>query len=403
MTESSCPVHRQNQDGHQNADRRKSAAMATRNTAPDAGAHWVKSATVARKVLRSKYALQAGAGADQLHFDDPQHAPVFFLDGKEHFSKRQKTGRFLSPKAVTEQHTEIMQRIAGELLQDFQKEGQGKLENISFQLAIEVVGEILGLTNSDQAARAKRIQRVLHSSLAQSKPGLSRLLLRTRQAFHTMNFFLRDVKPAIEARKNQPRNDAISFYLEEGYPTKAIIVECLTYGTAGMLTTREFITMCAWYLFEDESLRQRYLDSDSKGQLDILLEILRLEPVAAMIHRKVNEEVDGLPEGPLPAGETYGIDIRRINVSEEMAGECPFAVDPDRAQKMQNTGRYMSFGDGPHSCPGWQVALHETRIFLDQLFRIPGLKLEREPDMNWNPQLKSYELRNADISCSAGN
>ena len=52
-----------------------------------------------------------------------------------------------------------------------------------------------------------------------------------------------------------------------------------------------------------------------------------------------------------------------------------------------------------HRDEEWQVALHETRIFLDHLFRVPGINLDREPDMQWNSMLGSYELRNAIVSC----
>lgn len=395
MTEavaSGCPMH-------DNVDRRKSAKLAAKMTKPDGGAHWVKKPSVARAILRSPEALQAGAGAEMLNFENPEHMPVFFLDGADHRKKRTKTQKFLSPKAVSEQHHTIMREVTDELLAEFQRAGTAKLEDVSFQLAIEVVGEILGLTNSDQAGRAKRIQRVLYASIAQREGNFANRILKFQQAFHTGNFFLWDVLPAIKARKKAPKNDAISFYIEEGYSNMAIVVECLTYGAAGMLTTREFIVMTAWYLFEDLALRQRFLDGDSKEQINILLEILRLEPVAAMVHRRVNAEVEGLGDKPMPAGELYGIDIRAANVDEELVGECPFALDPDRAQRQRDTGRYMSFADGPHNCPGWQVALHETRIFLEQLFKLPGVKLDREPDMSWNEGVKGYELRNAMISC----
>ncbi len=142
--------------------------------------------------------------------------------------------------------------------------------------------------------------------------------------------------------------------------------------------------MAAWYLFEDSVLRQRFLDGNENEQLAILLEIVRLEPVAAMVHRTVNEEVEGVGESVRPAGELYAIDIRAANVDNEMVGECPFALDPGRAARQRDSGRFLTFSDGAHNCPGWHVAMHETRIFLDQLFRIPGLKLEREPDMGWN-------------------
>lgn len=391
-TTAGCPVR-------DPADRRKSADIALRNTQPDAGAHWIKKASVARQILRSKNAVQAGAGAEFLKYENPEHAPVFFLEGQDHFNKRQKTQRFLSPKAVTDQHYLIMERISDALLAQFRQQGRAKLEDISFELAIEVVSEILGLTNSDKAGRARRIQRVLYASIAKNMSGLAGLWLNVRRVFHTGIFFLMDVRPAIKARKRAPKEDAISFYLEEGYSNTAIIVECLTYGTAGMLTTREYIVMVAWYLFEDAALRQQFLDGEMKEQMAILMEILRLEPVAAMVHRRVHEEVVDDAQAVHPAGGLFGIDIRAANTDEELVGECPYAVDPDRAKRQKDIGRYLSFSDGIHGCPGWQVALHETRIFLHRLFQVPGLKLEREPDIGWNDQLKSYELRNAVISC----
>ncbi len=390
---SGCPVSHA-------ADRRKSAAIALQNTRPDDGAHWVKDPALAHDILRNKAAIQAGAGADAVKFENPEQAPVFFLDGVEHSNKRRKTQRFLSPKMVSEQHFTVMRRVTDTLLAKFRNEGAARLEDLSFQLAIEVVGEILGLTDSDQQARARRIQRVLATSMDKSAPGIRGSLVRFRRALHTGLFFLLDVRPAINSRRRSPRGDAISFYIEEGYSNMAIVIECLTYGTAGMLTTREFIVMAAWYLFEDSALRARFLAGDSRDQLAILLEILRLEPVAAMVHRRVNEEVTEADGSRVPPGEKYGIDIRAANVDESGVGECPFAVDPERAKRLGDTGRFLSFADGPHMCPGWLVALHETRIFLEQLFQLEGIELVREPDISWNEQLKSYELRNARIACS---
>jgi cytochrome P450 len=357
---STCPVH-------ENIDRRKSAAIARANTKPDDDAHWVKKPSLARKILRSKELRQAGASADLIKFKDPEHAPVFFLDGIEHFNKRRKTQRFLSPKAISDQHFVVMNKVTEDLLRQFRAQGTAKLEDLSFSLAIEVVGEILGLTNSEQGARARRIQHVLKASIANAGDSkLSRLWLNIARAYHLGIFFFSDVRPAINARKIAPKGDAISVYLEEKYSYFSIVIECLTYGTAGMLTTREFIIMVAWYLFEHDALRERFLAGDANDQLAILMEILRLEPVAAMIHRRVHEDVEGVAEKTLPPREKYGIDIRAANVDEELAGECPFKIDPDRAKRQGDQGRYLSFGDGPHTCPGWQVALHETRIFLQQ-------------------------------------
>ncbi len=48
-----------------------------------------------------------------------------------------------------------------------------------------------------------------------------------------------------------------------------------------------------------------------------------------------------------------------------------------------------------------QVALHETRVFLNQLMPIPGVRLERAPDMAWNQSLMICELRNAVVVCDS--
>jgi cytochrome P450 len=80
-------------------------------------------------------------------------------------------------------------------------------------------------------------------------------------------------------------------------------------------------------------------------------------------------------------------------------GECPYALDPDRARRVKMVGSYLSFGDGSHRCPGAQVALTETRVFLDRLLRVPGIRLHREPDLCWTDELMGYELRNAVVTC----
>ena len=43
--------------------------------------------------------------------------------------------------------------------------------------------------------------------------------------------------------------------------------------------------------------------------------------------------------------------------------------------------------------------MNETRIFIDGLLRVPGIRLERAPDLLWNAPLMSYELRNAVVVC----
>jgi hypothetical protein len=38
-------------------------------------------------------------------------------------------------------------------------------------------------------------------------------------------------------------------------------------------------------------------------------------------------------------------------------------------------------------------------MFLDALLRVPGVRLERAPDVGWSELLMSYELRDAVVAC----
>ncbi len=103
----------------------------------------------------------------------------------------------------------------------------------------------------------------------------------------------------------------------------------------------------------------------------------------------------------LAAGTLIEVDIRAVNADPSAAGECPFHLDPAR-QKPESKAfeSLMSFGDGPHRCPGATVALQETAIFLNLLLRIPGVHLAQAPTVTFNPLLASYELRGAILAIS---
>jgi cytochrome P450 len=60
---------------------------------------------------------------------------------------------------------------------------------------------------------------------------------------------------------------------------------------------------------------------------------------------------------------------------------------------------WLSFGDGPHRCPGAQVAMHETRVFIDALLRVPGIRLAKPPTLGWIEEINGYELHGAIVEC----
>jgi cytochrome P450 len=377
----------------------KTARMAAEWVVPEPGSRLIQRFADLRLILRSGSSLQSGVEVAPVEQDDPTRASIFFLDGEAHARRRAAIGAFFTSPAITKLHMPVMQTTADALIREFRARGRARLDDLSLRLAVAVTAKIVGLTNSDIDRMAKRIEKSSRATMA-ARGGLWKILAGLLARFYGLQVFYFDVRPAVAARRAERAADVISRLLDEGRSEKEILVECLTFGLAGMTTTREFIVMAAWHLFEREDLRRRFLDGDDAEKMAILMEVLRLEPVASMIYRTLGEDIGDLATEPLNAGTRVSLCIRAANLDESAVGPKPMMLDPDRAKRLNVHAGYMSFGDGDHRCPGSQVALIETRVFLDKLFRVPGIRLVRSPDIRWAPpMLMSYELRNAIIAC----
>ncbi|MEZ4382729.1 MAG: cytochrome P450 [Nannocystaceae bacterium] len=379
-----CPFSSANSDS-------KSAATVGRRLKALDGVEYVRDYPSARGILLDKGLLQAGAGAEFVDLSDPDMTPVFYLDGAVHRRKRANIARFFTNKAIAERYQAIIERETTRLLGQLRRDGTARLDIISFELTVAVAANIVGLTNSDIPKMARRLARILAAASFERPPLPARLRQGLGRAVSALGFYTRDVIPALRARRRAPQDDLLSELVAKKASLRSIMIECMTYAGAGMVTTREFIVMAAWHLFDDAALRADFLAGDEERQLAILYEILRIEPIASVLMRR-----EGGSGGD---AKTYGLDIRAVNSDEAVVGACPFKIDPERGARTKANGAFLSFGAGAHHCPGKQVALHETRLFLDALLRVPGIRLARAPDVGWSDALLSYELRDAVVTC----
>jgi cytochrome P450 len=212
-----------------------------------------------------------------------------------------------------------------------------------------------------------------------------------------LRFYWSDVRPAIRARRRRPQDDVISHLVERGHGDADILIEAVTYGAAGMVTTREFISMAAWHLLQDQALRDDYLARDGDGRKRFLAEVVRLEPVVGHLMRRVEEpldlDVDGRTETLAP-GTLVDIDIRAANTDASAVGDDPLALKPDRTMRARGLQPYaLAFGDGHHRCPGSFLALEEADVFLNRLLRLPGLRIASGPTLRFSELVQGYELR----------
>jgi cytochrome P450 len=392
---SACPAQNDRDD-------RKSSAIADSAARPLAGYAPVAEFNLARDILRSSAIRQGMDGGEYFAEKDPGRIPVIFLDGEIHRKRRGQIARYFTPKAINDRHRLVMERTTEELMDQLRHSGRGQLDVMSLRLASDVAAEIVGLTSSDASAMSDRLRKKFRASSRAKRPGLRGRLGRIEDVARTLLFHRRDVIPAIRDRQGQDRDDVISFLVREGYSDQEILVECMTYATAGMITTREFIVMVAWQLFEKEELCKLFLTGGEQVQFAILDEILRIDPVAAYIYRRAEADMVAEDGRTVKAGEQFRIDIRTANLDEAVTGECPFAIDPERPKRQRMTSSWLSFGDGPHRCPGAQVAMHETRVFIDALLRMPGIRLAKPPTLGWLEEINGYELHGAIVECDRG-
>jgi cytochrome P450 len=350
----------------------------------------------ARALLRSTDTRQAGFGIENANrLKGKMRMPVLYRDGAEHREHRRQTAKYFTPRRVDSAYRSLMERLADQQCDVLRRRGAANLSDLSFQLAVAVAGEVIGLTEG-RGSMARRLNRFFDNVDGGRNWRSPRAIYgQLRNNFAVAAFYWRDVRPNVIARRRERRDDLISHLIDEGCNQGEILGECVTFAAAGMITTREFITLVAWHLFSDDDLRVAYLGGSEKERVAILHEILRLEPVVANLARTTTADisVEGA-HGPvtIPAGARVDLGVAAANLDRAAVGADPGAICPGRplADGVGDAG--LSFGDGPHRCPGAYIAIQETDIFLTKLFALPGLRMAQAPTVRIRPEIASYEL-----------
>ena len=352
---------------------------------PD-GVWEIQDYATARRFLRHTDTRQAGLGIENaLRHQGRMRLPMLYRDGPEHREQRRQTARYFTPKRVESAYGELMHRLAGQQCEVLRRRGAADLSALSFQLAVAVAAEVVGLTESPPGM-PRRLDRFFRIPDPDAR-GLAAARQKAANNAVLLSFLWRDVRPAVAARRKARRDDLISHLLDESCTTREILGECVTFAAAGMVTTREFITVAAWHLLTDETLRSRYETGGPDERVAILHEILRLEPVVGDLLRLTTADV-ALGDVTIPSGARVDVAVSAANLDAREAGEQPGAVCPGRP-----VGAGLSFGDGAHRCPGAYVAIQEADIFLSKLFAMPGLRMIQHPSVTIRPDIASYELK----------
>jgi len=365
----------------------------------DDGVWRVSGHAAGRAVLRSTETVQAGLGVETVEKLPARiKKPVLFRDGAEHRDYRRETARFFTPRRVDEHYRELMIEIAERQLDTLRRNKEADLSDLSFRLAIDVAAAVIGLTDS-RPGIDERLQRFFPEKFG--KPGFTtidgiRWFIRQNRQF--LGIYRKDVRPAVKARRKQRRDDLISHMLDEGRRDGEILGEVITFAAAGMVTTREFVNVAAWHFFTDQELLQRYRESPEPARIAVLHELLRLEPVVGNLKRRTTADLDIPGYVSIPAGALVDVDVSAANLDPAAVGAEPERVCPQREVAAGVARMGLSFGDGPHRCPGLHVAMQEADIFLSRLFALPGLRMVNPPRIAMKPDISAYELHDLRVT-----
>ncbi|MFJ8108114.1 cytochrome P450 [Streptomyces sp. NPDC096132] len=362
------------------------------------GSWVVRGYAAAREVLRSTDTVQAGLGIETVEkLPRRIRRPVLYQDGPEHREQRRQTARFFTPRWVDEHYRPLMTRVAQEQVAVVRAAGTAQLSDLSFTMAIEVVRDIIGLTHSRPGLK-ERLERFFPEEFGQ--PGLTSargLYWLVRQNANWLRIHLADVRPAIRAHRRRERDDLISHLLAEGCSGAEILGECLTYAAAGMVTTREFICVAAWHLFDDPGLLERYRAAQEPERLALLQEILRLEPVVGRLARRATASLT-VGGTPVEAGELITVHVDETNADPAVVGGDPCRLRPGRELGLGPGAAGLAFGDGAHRCPGASVAVLEADVLLSRLFALDGLRMTGVPRVSFKDEIGGYEIRNLTVT-----
>lgn len=366
------------------ATTRKIDRAATETVCPafrdDDGVWHVRDLAGGRALLRDTETVQAGLGVETVEkLPSRFRRPVLYWDGPEHREYRRQTARFFTPRRVDEEYRDLMHSVADREIEVLVSAGSADLSELSFRLAVDVAKQVVGLTES-RPGTARRLARFFPEKLG--TPGFTSphgLYWAARILYLWLAIHVGDVRPAVRARKRRREDDLISHMLDDGAGAGEILGECITVAAAGMVTTREFICAAAWHLFTDDGLLTAYRAGDEQARYAILHDVARLEPPLAALKRRTTAPVT-LPDGAVvPAGERVDVSIAAANLD-------------------QAAGAGLTFGDGPHRCPGQYLAIQESDIFLSKLVALDGVRLTSRPRVAFNDAFGSYSLHDMVVS-----
>ncbi|MFE5731504.1 cytochrome P450 [Streptomyces sp. NPDC056528] len=293
---------------------------------------------------------------------------MFTVDGAEHRRLRAKTSQALTPRRLEAIRPDI-ERFTAELLDALEEGGRDgavvDLKSVFAQpLPMRVVGMLMGV---DPAANAM-LTRQYKKFFSMLTPQDERLALLA-----DLDVFYAGLVREKTARPTDDLTSALILADEGGEPLteEEVIGNLKAMVAAGHETTIGLVLNAVRALLAHPDQLKLVLDGEVSWEA-VVEETLRWDtPTTHLLMRFATEDVE-VGDGIVAKGEGVVISYRAIGRDPEQHGPDADAFDVTRPAPI----RHMTFGHGPHICPGAALSRVEAGIALPALFaRFPRLRL----------------------------
>ena len=339
------------------------------------------------KTLMKSLVTQAGFGTESLRDNPMIETPIPALDGEEHRQRRSQVARFFTPQAANQRYYEAIEKHADYILNTLEMGQPVDVREISTTLANDVVCEILGLQYSIRDGLVDRFLEAANigdiGSLSLSPRELAKMV---RTFYQIIAFWLYDIRPSVKAHRQHDHHDLISYMLDRDASMFSIMMECIAYGLAGVLTTREFIQTVLMLCLQNPQYKAIMLSDDSDTRIRFLHEVLRLYPVTAHLTRRATEDLEIISDDKtihISKGDLIRFNIGDINLDEREVGADTHNININRDFTSRIMWSMFAFGHGHHRCPGEYLAIVETDILLQKLLQY-NIEVITYPEPHYN-------------------
>ncbi|WP_324194451.1 cytochrome P450 family protein [Nocardia blacklockiae] len=292
---------------------------------------------------------------------------MFTVDGAEHRRLRIKTTQALTPRRLRALRP-MIERFVAELLDDLAAAGDEPVDLkavFAYPLPMRVVSELMGVPRADHPMLLDAYKKFF--SLLTPQDERLRVIAELDDYYYDM----------VRKKTAEPTDDLTTALIqadEGGEPLteEEVVGNLKALVAAGHETTVSLIlaTVRALLTHPDQFDLLRRGEVDWKQAVE---ETLRWDgPVIHLLMRFATEDIT-LGDTVIEKGEGVVMSYRAIGRDTAVHGADADEFDLTRPTANRN----ISFGYGPHVCPGAALARLEAAIALPALFdRFPGLRLD---------------------------